>query len=90
MKLIDLIKNLEGLMTIVVTEYTKNTRTGEYNEDELFRGDAWDCPWWVAEKYIDTTDEWEGISLVANNITGAIEKPYLAISVRDTEAPDEN
>lgn len=32
-------------------------------EEEYFKGSAWNCPWWVAECYLDTDSEGEAISI---------------------------
>ena len=56
-KLRKILSHIDGATPIKVCCF-KNNR-----EEEYFKGSAWDCPWWVAECYLDTNSEGEAISI---------------------------
>lgn len=74
MKVQDLFRNLDGITTIKVYQYHNDS------EKEYFKGKVFDCPWWIADLYIDTDIDAEGIYIELDNETN---QPYLRIYVRE-------
>lgn len=74
MKVQDLFRNLDSNTTINVCEYYNDS------EEEYFKGKVFDCPWWIADLYIDTDIDGEGIYIGLDNKTN---QPYLGIYVRE-------
>ena len=57
MKLKEILSHIDGATPIKVFRFENNS------EEEYFKGFAWNCPWWVAECYLDTDSEGEAISI---------------------------
>ena len=57
MKLKEILIHIDGTTPIEVCCFENNS------EEEYFKGSAWNCPWWVAECYLDTDFEGEAISI---------------------------
>lgn len=57
MKLKEILSHIDGTTPIEVYRFENNS------EEEYFKGSAWNCPWWVAECYLDTDFEGEAISI---------------------------
>ena len=57
MKLKEILSHIDGTTPIEVCRFENNS------EEEYFKGTAWNCPWWVAECYLDTDSEGEAISI---------------------------
>ena len=74
LKVQDLFRNLDGITTIKVYQYHNDS------EEEYFKGKVFDCPWWIADLYIDTDIDAEGIYIELDNETN---QPYLRIYVRE-------
>lgn len=74
MKVQDLFRNLNGITTIKVYQCHNDS------EEEYFKGKVFDCPWWIADLYIDTDIDAEGIYIELDNETN---QPYLRIYVRE-------
>ena len=56
-KLRKILSHIDGTTPIEVCCFENNS------EEEYFKGSVWDCPWWVAECYLDTDSEGEAISI---------------------------
>ena len=56
-KLKEILGHIDGTTTIEVCCFENNC------EEEYFKGSVWDCPWWVAECYLDTDSEGEAMSI---------------------------
>ena len=57
MKLKEILSHIDGATPIKVYRFENNS------EEEYFKGSAWNCPWWIAECYLDTDSEGEAISI---------------------------
>ena len=74
MKLKKILNHIDGTTLIHVYCFENG------NEEEFFKGSAWNCPWWVANLYIDTDEEGEGIYI---DIEKETKKPYIGIYVKE-------
>ena len=57
MKLKEILSHIDGTTPIKVCCFENNS------DEEYFKGSAWNCPWCVAECYLDTNSEGEAISI---------------------------
>ena len=64
-KLRKVLSHIDGATPIEVCRFENG------GEEEYFKGSAWNCPWWVAECYLDTDSEGEAISIGINEETKA-------------------
>ena len=65
MKLEEILSHIDGVTSIEVCCFENNS------EEEYFKGSVWNCPWWVAECYLDTNSEGEAISIGIDEETKA-------------------
>lgn len=72
-----IIENYEFLGKIKVYYIEDNGDVETY-----FEGTAFDCPYWVADLYLDTNADGEALSVGTETIDGEI-KPYLSIYARE-------
>ena len=56
-KLKEIHSEIDGTSPIKVCCFENNS------EEEYFKGSVWNCPWWIAECYLDTDSEGEAISI---------------------------
>lgn len=77
-KVIEFLRNLDENTWLNVSEYCEKTQT----EEEYYVGDAFGCPWWIADLYIDTDTNSGGIYLGTETETN---KPYIGIYIRENE-----
>ena len=73
MKLRKVLSHIDGATNIGVYRFENNC------EEEYFKGSVWNCPWWVAECYLDTDSEGEAISIGINKET---KRPVMYIYVK--------
>lgn len=80
MKLKKILKYLDYLEQIrIVCFYPK-----DQSEEEYFNGSAIQCPYWVADLPLDTTNDWDPISIIKEDDKGKpLETPYLEIWVKE-------
>lgn len=76
MKVVEFLRNLDEDTQLNICEYCEKTQT----EEEYYVGDAFGCPWWIADLYIDTDANGGGIYLGTEVGTN---KPYIGIYVRE-------
>ena len=72
-KLKEILGHIDGAANIEVYRFENG------DEEEYFKGSAWNCPWWVAECYLDTDSEGEAISIGINKET---KRPVMYIYVK--------
>lgn len=77
LKVHDVLKNYDflSLVKIIEMDYAEN-------ECELFSGDAYSCPWGLADMVVDTNSDGEGMFVDIDEKSG---RAYLGIYVREAE-----
>jgi hypothetical protein len=75
MKVKDVLKNFDIMDNIKILECYKDC-----SEEELYSGDAFDCPWIFADMTIDTNDNNEGMFVGVDKNTFEV---YLGIYVKE-------
>lgn len=56
-KLRKVLSHIDGATHIEVYRFENG------DEEEYFKGFAWDCPWWIAECYLDTDSEGKAMNI---------------------------
>lgn len=75
-KLRKVLSHIDGATHIEVYRFENG------DEEEYFKGSAWNCPWWIAECYLDTDSEGEAISIGIDKET---KTPVMYIYVKEEE-----
>ncbi len=77
MKVKKILKNFDGELRIII--FNKASSEGESSDDILWTGLSINCPWDIAEMYLDTDDNGEAMYLDKNEKGD----PRLNIYVRE-------
>lgn len=73
-KLRKVLSHIDGAAHIEVYRFENG------NEEEYFKGSAWDCPWWIAECYLDTDSGGEAMGIGIDKET---KTPVMYIYVKE-------
>lgn len=82
MKLKKILKHLDYLSQIKVLSFDPKNKF----EDEHFYGHPLDCPYWIADLHLDTSNNWDPIAIIKEDADGhLLEEPYLEIWVKEEQ-----